>query len=311
MNLRKMTVLLLAVAMILGMSACTGKDKNNGDDPVAKVGDIVITEDGLHQYMYLYSFLQGIDLSMAGEEDFEKIRSLILEDYIALNIMKLEYIDDPEVLPEDYEKTADEFVANVAGQEQAAKYMKDNSITDEFLKGFYIDQYYSMAFFNDITDGLEQATDEDAKEYYDSNPEQFKIDEVEASHILVKDEKLSKDILQKIKDGEDFAELAKEHSIDGSAAQGGALGTFGRGAMIAEFEEAAFALKPGEISDIVQTQHGYHIIKVTDKIQGTESFEDVKENIKASLNDDAVMKAYTERIGGLREKYEIEYTKDK
>ncbi|NLT48886.1 MAG: hypothetical protein GXX92_10805 [Clostridiales bacterium] len=167
-----------------------------------------------------------------------------------------------------------------------------------------------MAFFNDLTAGIEEVTEEDAKAYFDENPDQFVIDEVTASHILVKEEKLAKEILEKLKDGEDFAELAKEYSIDGSAAQGGALGTFGRGAMVPEFEEAAFALKPGEISDLVQSQFGYHIIKVTDKEQGNESFADEKDNIIAFLNDVAIREAYTARIKELREQYGVEYMRE-
>lgn len=310
MNGKKILTLLLAAIMIFTLVACAEKDEPSGDDPVAKVGDTIITENQLNQYTYLYSYLQGIDLSAASAEDLQYVKSLVLEDYISLVIINQEYADDPEALPEDYETAADEFVTKVGEQEQASAYMKENNISDEYLKEFYIDQYYSMAFFNDLTAGIEEVTEEDAKAYFDENPDQFVIDEVTASHILVKEEKLAKEILEKLKDGEDFAELAKEYSIDGSAAQGGALGTFGRGAMVPEFEEAAFALKPGEISDLVQSQFGYHIIKVTDKEQGNETFADEKDNIIAFLNDVAIREAYTARIKELREQYGVEYMRE-
>ena len=95
-----------------------------------------------------------------------------------------------------------------------------------------------------------------------------------ASHILLKTEgkdeaavkKQAEDLLAKVKGGADFAALANKFSEDeGSAAKGGDLDFFGRGAMVKEFEDAAFTLKPGEISDVVKTQFGYHIIKVTEK----------------------------------------------
>ncbi|MEE2822541.1 MAG: SurA N-terminal domain-containing protein [Acidobacteriota bacterium] len=95
-------------------------------------------------------------------------------------------------------------------------------------------------------------------------------DEVEASHILISSitpdaESKAQDILQQLKDGADFAELAKEHSDDpGSAPNGGHMGFFKRGLMVPSFENAAFSLEPGEISDLVATEYGLHIIKVTD-----------------------------------------------
>lgn len=122
------------------------------------------------------------------------------------------------------------------------------------------------------------ATDADAQDFYAKNPDKFKQAEtVRASHILVKaaekDDEATKTaarakidgVLKRAKAGEDFAALAKENSADGSAAQGGDLGFFPRGQMVPPFDQAAFALKPGEISDVVTTEFGYHIIKLTEK----------------------------------------------
>ena len=108
------------------------------------------------------------------------------------------------------------------------------------------------------------ATDADAKDFYDKNPDKFKQPEtVRASHILIRvDEGRTRPrkkearakidgVLKRAKAGEDFAALAKENSEDGSAAQGGDLGFFPRGQMVPAFDQAAFALKPGEISDVV------------------------------------------------------------
>lgn len=136
------------------------------------------------------------------------------------------------------------------------------------------------------------ATDVDAKDFYDKNPDKFqKPETVRASHILLmtqgKDEAAKKaarakidDLLKRAKAGEDFAALAKANSEDGSASQGGDLGPFGRGRMVAEFDQAAFALKPGEISEVVTTQFGYHIIKLTEKKEaGTIPLDEVKPQV--------------------------------
>ena len=87
---------------------------------------------------------------------------------------------------------------------------------------------------------------------------------VHCAHILVEKLSLAQEIKTKIANGESFANLAKQHSIDSSKKRGGDLGFFGRGMMVQEFEKAAFALEKGQVSDIVKTQFGYHIIKRLD-----------------------------------------------
>lgn len=85
--------------------------------------------------------------------------------------------------------------------------------------------------------------------------------QIRCAHILVEKESLAKEILERIKKGESFSKLAEQYSIDGSRRRGGDLGSFGKGVMVREFENAAFALNKGDVSGIVRTQFGYHIIK--------------------------------------------------
>lgn len=87
---------------------------------------------------------------------------------------------------------------------------------------------------------------------------------VHCAHILVEKLSLAQELKTKIANGESFANLAKQFSLDGSKRRGGDLGFFGRGMMVPEFEKAAFALEKGQVSDIVKTQFGYHIIKRLD-----------------------------------------------
>ncbi len=88
---------------------------------------------------------------------------------------------------------------------------------------------------------------------------------VRASHILVKTEDEINDLVQKLADGADFAELAQEYSLCPSGRQGGDLGFFGKGMMVKPFEDAAFALEVGEVSAPVETQFGWHLVKLVDK----------------------------------------------
>ena len=163
-------------------------------------------------------------------------------------------------------------------------------------------------------------SDADVREFYDKNPDKFKQDEsVRASHILFRvDEKatdadkkkvlaLAESVLKQAKNGGDFAELAKKHSADGSAAQGGDLNFFSRGQMVPAFEEAAFALQPGQISDIVTTQFGYHIIKVTERKPATTvAFEEVRDRIREFLTQQRKQEHAQAFIDGLKKKAKIE-----
>ena len=164
-------------------------------------------------------------------------------------------------------------------------------------------------------------TDADCKAYYDKNPDRFKLGEaVRASHILIladekADEATKKQarakieaVNKRVKAGEDFAKLAQENSQDGSAAQGGDLDFFGRGRMVPPFEQAAFALKPGEVSDIVTTQFGYHIIKVTERRDSsTIPYDDrLQERLKQILTEQRKQEKAASFVSSLKQKSKIE-----
>lgn len=118
-------------------------------------------------------------------------------------------------------------------------------------------------------------TDKDVKDNYKP--------EMKVSHILVKDEKTAKEIKEKVNNGEDFAALAKQYSEDtGSKEQGGEIPGFAPGQTVKEFEEAAYKLDAGQVSEPVKTTYGYHIIKVTDKKE-LKPFDEVKDKIRKDI----------------------------
>jgi len=163
-------------------------------------------------------------------------------------------------------------------------------------------------------------TDAQVREFYDKNPDKFKQDEaVRASHILFRVEETAdaatkkkamdeaQSVLKQARSGADFAELAKKHSADGSAQQGGDLNFFTRGQMVPPFDQAAFAMKPGEISDIVTTQFGYHIIKVSERRPAsTVPFEQVSGRIKEFLTEQQKQQKADAFIQSLKQKAKIE-----
>ena len=151
-------------------------------------------------------------------------------------------------------------------------------------------------------------TDEDAKKFYDENKEQFMQKEsVSAKHILVDNEELCKEIKEKINNNEiTFEEAAKQYSSCPSKEKGGDLGMFNRGMMVPEFEEAAFTLSINEISNPVQTQFGYHLIKVENKKEATiADFESVKNQIIQRLMQQAQDNKYLQTIKELEAKYDV------
>src|SRR5262245_4728409 len=139
------------------------------------------------------------------------------------------------------------------------------------------DAYFDLKIYQAVTDA-------EARKIYDEKIGQVKPEqEIHARHILVETEAEAKEIAERLKKGEDFAALAKEKSKD-PGAEGGDLGFFTRGQMVKPFEEAAFALDVGQISDPVQTPFGWHIIKVEEKRdQPLPSFDQVKDGIISQL----------------------------
>ena len=149
-------------------------------------------------------------------------------------------------------------------------------------------------------------TDAEAKKFYDQQVGGAKPqEEVHARHILVDNEALAKELREKITKGEDFVALAKEHSKDpGSKDEGGDLGFFGRGQMVPVFEETAFKLAKGEVSAPVQSQFGWHIVKLEDRRQrGAPPFDSIKDRLIASMIHRKAQAVATD----LRSKAQLEY----
>jgi len=205
----------------------------------------------------------------------------------------------------------------VSSKEEIEAFFKENASayqTEEQIKARYV------LFDPKRHQGQVTVTEEDLKEYYDANSEAFTTPKtVEARHILVKtdpadppelvEEKRKKleGVLQRVQKGEDFAKLAKTYSEDSSKESGGLIGPFQKEMMIEPFAQAAFSLKPGEVSDLVRTQFGWHIIKAEKVNEAkTVSFAEAKEGIQKKLFEeksknltyDTAEALYDKLIGG-------------
>lgn len=162
---------------------------------------------------------------------------------------------------------------------------------------------FEMEYVKDV-----KASDEELKAVYEENKARFQEmpERIRVRHILLSDENQANEVLKKLKNGGDFIKLAEEYSICPSAKNGGDLGYFSRGRMAPLFEEAAFKLKVGEISDIVKTNFGYHIIKMEDHKQaGSSGFDDVKYEVEQYVTFQKSNKKIKDLIADLKSKSKI------
>ena len=152
-------------------------------------------------------------------------------------------------------------------------------------------------------------TEDEVRRYYDEHPEQFAGQEtVEASHILVDSAEKATELLAKINAGEvSFEDAAREHSSCPSSAQGGSLGAFGRGQMVPEFDKACFEMEVGTVAGPVQTQFGYHLIRLDKKNPAAPyDFKDIHDQLYAQLMQEKQQNAYQSKINQLQILYPVD-----
>jgi peptidyl-prolyl cis-trans isomerase C len=294
--------------------------KTSPSDPVAKIGSTAITRAELDRTVNVLIAQNRIQPGSTPESQKEAQKAA-LDQLIFAELIYQEGLKTP---PADLEKQIDFKMSQNKGRfESPAKYeeaLKSSGVTEKDLieitkKDIVISNYIETKIVPTIS-----VTDEEIKTFYNENRERLAEEpQIKASHILIgvessaspevkaKAKEKAEAILKELKAGKDFAEAAKTSSTCPSKEQGGDLGFFGKGQMVPEFEKAAFALKPGELSDVVETQFGYHIIKVTDRKGGeVPKLEDLKERIAAFLKGQKTQKAVFDYVTNLKKNAKIE-----
>lgn len=215
--------------------------------------------------------------------------------------------------PERRRQFVDNYVLNdlLAGEGAAKGYDRDPEITrqvDDMRRRLVVQR-----LIRDLQEPPE-LTDADIKAYYDQNRRLFSGTQIRVSHILVKDEETAKRLREELRqDPAKFEELAKANSTDtATAARGGDLGFFGQGRMVPAFEQAAFALEnPGDVSDVVKSPFGFHIIKLTERKEGGDKpFDEVKDRIRVTLMNQRRQEQTEKRFAELREKAHLQIHDD-
>ncbi|HTP67023.1 MAG TPA: peptidylprolyl isomerase [Geobacteraceae bacterium] len=291
--------------------------KTSPTDPVAKVNDKVITRGEVDRAMKVFAAQSHMSQQPSADAVIDQLVSaeLLYQAGVKLSTPDL----DKQVAAKMAESKAR--FPNDAAFDNALKSanLSQKELEELIRRDLIISNLVDKEIASKVT-----VTDADVKKFYDDNIDKFKQGEsIRASHILCgvdpkasdaekkKAKEKAEALLKEIKAGKDFAELAKNNSTCPSKAQGGDLGFFGKGQMVPAFENAAFALKPGEVSNVVETQFGYHIIKVTDKKEaGVAKFDDVKERIRTYLKNSKIQKGVLDYVAQLKEKARIEKVKN-
>ena len=248
--------------------------------------------------------------------DKQAVEQLISAELLYQAASKLEFKD----LDKQIDAKVAQGKARFKDEQEFKKAIKDLEMDEKDLRE-YTRRDLLISHFVETTFVSKAAVSEaEIRAFYDKNPDKFKRDEtVKASHILIgadsnasaADKKKAHEKADKLRKelagGADFAALAKGNSTCPSSQQGGDLGSFGKGQMVPPFEKAAFALKPGEVSDVVETQFGYHIIKLTERNPAaTVDFKDAKAKIEEFLKGQKVNEAIQKYLTDTRKTAKIE-----
>lgn len=323
--MKKIFTLILCLMMTVSLIGCSANKK-----AVATVNGEKITLENYEKLLYLNkSSMESYYGSDIWSTEIEKgktyedtLRDMVLQTMIGSEAI-YQQAKKEDVLPKDdqIQQQIDSFNESIKNNGEYQEELKKMGINEEFLKF----QFTRDLANNNLQERFEKKakiSENEMKKYYKDNKKSFYTDTVTASHILLKTQddkgkelsvekkkeakKKVQEALAKVKSGEDFAKIAQKYSEDPSASSGGQLGTFGRGQMVTEFEDAAFSMKPGQISDIVETQYGYHIIKVTGRVDKQETYNDVKGEIKKTLASEK----YTKYVEKLKKDSTIEKKED-
>jgi peptidyl-prolyl cis-trans isomerase C len=306
-NEKKDLLLILMVGMILWVAAtaCLAKEETK---EVARVGDKAITEEELQKEMVAQAYQFGVKMATLPEDRKERYRQVILHRMIDLQlILDASKENKIQVTDAEIQGEMDNIKKRFPDPKNFEAVLAQRNITLKEVEGKIREGLMVRKVMDQVTTSTPSLSDAEVEKYYKDNPDRFKRDEeARASHILIKVDKGAtaedkdkarkkiQDIREQIVKGADFAKLAEENSdCPSGKSSGGDLDWFGRGVMDPTFEKTAFALKPGEMSDIIETQFGFHIIKLTDKREaGTVSLAEVKGDLKEEL----VQKAREEKF---------------
>jgi len=241
-----------------------------------------------------------LDEALRSQYGAEMLNTLIDNKIIELEAKKEDITVSDDAIKAEY----DELLESYGGEDALQETLDANGLTKDSVQ----DNIRMYLLTKNVIANSIDISDEELKQYFEENKADYgQQEQVAASHIFLEDEETAKEVEAKLKAGEDFAELAKTYSIDTDTSEdGGDLGYISRGQMDEQFEEAAFALGKDEVSGVVQSVEGYHIIKVTGKVPAEDAvFEDVKDEVYETLLESRINGEYSTWLTEKQEQYKI------
>lgn len=321
MTISKKIAGLLVLSLVLVCFCVNPLLAANGKTVIAEVnGAKVYKEEFDKQFDMFVRQITAQANTQPTAEELQEMRKVVLDDLIEYKMLLAESAKqgikvDKSEIDAEINNLKQNFV-NENGFAAALKQanMTEAEFTDRIKDGIAIQKLIEKQVADQV-----RVTDAETKAFYDANPAFFEQDErVHARHILIRVEpnasaiekdkakKKLEEVLLALKNGGDFADLAIKYSEDPSKVMGGDLGYFTKGRMVKPFEEAAFKLKPGEVSGIIETQFGYHLIKVEDHQQPrTIPYEEIKDLIADNLTMQKKQEAAGKYIESLYQKAKI------
>lgn len=301
-----------------GPEATAAEKKADPPENAAIVNGKPISYKDFSQEMDIYQRRMMEQGRAIPEQYLPNVRAQMIQEMINSELLwQTSKKEGIEIKKEDVQTELDKIKTEPEKFQQILSVMKLNE--DQLKEKLATNMAVKALLEKKVFSGIE-VSDEEAKKFYDSNPDYFRRPEqVRARHILKKvDEgatekqkaearKALEGIKARILAGEDFAELAKKESDGPSKEVGGDLGYFAKGKMVKPFAEAAFSLKPNEVSDIVETRFGYHIIKVLDRRDASDvPFAETKQRIVQNLKNEKMKEKLSSYLAELRKDAKIE-----
>ncbi len=310
--------LFAVLALGLGLAACGGGDADEAAEvpagAIAVVGDREISKAEydrlLAQAEKTYEAREQ-EFPQAGTPEFAQLRNAIVRSLVEQAEFEIAAEElDVEVTDEDVEKRLEELKEQFfeGDQERYEAELEKQGLTDAQVRKDVRTRILSERIFEQVTKDV-QVTEADVQAYYEENKAQFETPATrDVRHILVKNKARAEDIHRQLQDGGNFAQLARRFSQDPASKEEGGKFTAQQGATVPEFDEAAFELETGELSEPVKTQFGWHIIEATSAIKpkSTQQLSEVEEQIREQLVEEKKNARINEWIEELRERFEEE-----
>lgn len=292
--------IIMAVALLFAAAGC---GPSNAGKEAAKVNDTVITCGQVDKYATIMYFTNGYDVS----EVTDDVKSETLDTMVEREVIRQYYEENNiDIYDDDYDSGKDAFVESFKENEE--NFLKESDVTEEDLIDYYRSTFVSQHFYADIAaEYSAEAIDQAAQDYFNENKENYAVGDQKRISVMILGSQEDADAAKAdAASGADFSQLASERSIDEeTASRGGDLGFFTKPEIDSAYGEGIFELPVGAVSEPVQIDKGFAVIKITDEnTSGYENFDAIKDEIMYMIYS----QRFAERVDEIKAGMDISVT---